>query len=405
MNKLKREEKMKAKISNQRFSSLDVSSRRGFTVIEVLVGSLIMLAIIMATLALYTKSNRVSVDQSGFAGLQHDVRAAMYFLSRDMKSIGAGLPLQFSRYFLEGENNESSSGQYANPDKLTMLGNSDPLRLIIQNFEPGPNIITIEPNQFDMYPYTATSYPDDPLGYINRLILILPNPDLNDQKGEIGKITSVNLVTNQIVFDRVNAKVPKDLNLNPGGTPDDYIGGAVYFIELKTYWLDADGNYPGLQAGTDGYLGQEGVMYVSQWNPINDGYEHLALAQNIEDLQFQYHGDMDADQQLDDNNSDGTIDVDDFLSWDEKGDKNFNWNDDEVTAGIRSVRFFILGKTANPYIGFSGTPSDAVKHIYGKPAVADVPAETEPDKHRRFLLESTAQIRNMSLDIYNSGTN
>jgi len=405
MNKLNREEKMKAKISNQRFSSLNASSRRGFTVIEVLVGSLIMLTIIMATLALYTKSNKVSVDQQGFAELQHDVRAAMYFLSRDLKSVGAGLPLQLSHSFLEGENNDKKGNPLIETDRLTILGNSDPLRLIIQDFDPGSNTVTFEPNQFDIYPYTATSYPDDPLGYINRLIIVLPNPDLNDKKAEVGKIISVNFVTNQIVFDRVNAKVPKDLNLNPGGDPDDYVGGTVNFIELKTYWLDVSGSYPGCHAGDDGYLGQPGVFYVSQWNPISDGYEFLALAQNIEDLQFQYHGDMDADQQLDDNNSDGLIDVNDFLNWGDKGDKNFNWNDDEVTAGIRSVRFLILGKTANPYIGFSGTPSAAVRYIYGKPAVADSPVGEEADKHRRFLLESTAQIRNMSLNIYNSGTN
>ncbi len=89
MKKLKREEKMKAKISNRRFSSLYVSSRRGFTMIEVLIGSSIMLMIIVATLALYTKSNKVSVDQQQLAGIQHDVRSAMYFLSRDIKSIGA----------------------------------------------------------------------------------------------------------------------------------------------------------------------------------------------------------------------------------------------------------------------------------------------------------------------------
>ena len=396
---------MKAKISNRRFSSLYVSSRRGFTVIEVLIGSSIMLGIIVATLSLYTKSNKVSVDQQQLADLQHNVRAAMYFLSRDIKSIGAGLPLQFSHAFLEGENNDNSGGPPVYPDKLTFLGNSDPLRLIIQSFDPGSNTVTFEPNQFDMYPYTATSYPADTLGYINRLIIVFPNPELNVQKGEVGKITSVNFVTNQIVFDRVNGKVPKDLNLNPGGDPDDYIGGTVTFIELKTYWLDVDGSYPGGHVGVDGYLGEPGVMYVSQWNPISDSYEHMALALNIEDLQFQYHGDMDADQQLDDNNSDATIDVNDFLNWGDSGDKNFNWNDDEVPAGIRSVRFLILGKTANPYIGFSGAPSDAVRYIYGKPAVADSPAADEPDKHRRFLLESTAQIRNMSLSIYNSGTN
>ncbi len=401
MNKLKREEKMKAKISNRRFSSLCVSSRRGFTMIEVLIGSSIMLAIIVATLALYTKSNKVAVDQSQFAGIQHDVRAAMYFLSRDLRSIGAGLPLPFAGYFLEGENNDKSGNPPIETDRLTFLGNSDPLRLIIQNYVHGPNILTLEPNQLDLYPYTATAYPGDPKGYLGRQVIILPNPDLNNKKGEIAEITSVDFGANQISFDGIIVTLPHELNLNPGGTPADYVGGTVHFIDLKTYWLDVTGNYPGLNAGDRGYLGQPGVLYSSQLNPMNNDIDHLALALNIEDLQFQFHGDLDADQQLDDNNSDGTVDVNDFQNWDE-----IKWtNKPEVVAGIRSVRFFVLGKTANPYIGFSGTPSDAVRYIYGKPAVADSPAGEEVDKHRRFLLESTAQIRNMSLNLYNSGTN
>jgi len=416
LNKLKREEKMKAKILNRRFSSVSVSSRRGFTVIEVLVGSLIMLTIVVATLALYTKSNTVSVDQQGFAELQHDVRAAMYFLSRDIKSAGAGLPLQLAGYFLDCENNDQKGGPPINPDRLTIFGNSDPLRLFIQNFEPGSNTITVEPNQFEIYPYTANAYPDDPVGYINRLIIVLPNPDLNKRKGEIGQITAVDFITNTITFSRVNEKLPN--GLNTGGDPADYIGGSVYFMEFRTYWLDVDGSYPGCNVGTAGYLGVPGVLYVSQWNPLVNGYEHLALAQNIEDLQFQFHGDIDSDQQLDDNNSDGTVDINDYQNWDDlpfleseeeeiedpdPGSKELRKNA-LVAAGIRSVRILILGKTANPYASFTGTPPDEVKKLYGKPGIADSPEFTQPDKHRRFLLESTAQIRNMSLSIYNSGT-
>jgi hypothetical protein len=417
MNKLKREEKMKAKILNRRFSSFNISSRHGFTVIEVLVGSIIMLTIILATLSLYTRSNKVSVDQHGFAELQHDVRAAMYFVSRDIKSAGAGLPLQLAGYFLDCVNNDQKGGPPIEPDRLTILGNADPLRLVIQSFAPGSNTITIEPNQFEIYPYTATAYPGDPVGYINRLIIVLPNPDLNKRKGELGQITAVDFIANTMTFNRVNEKLPN--GLTNGGDPTDYIGGTVHFIEFRTYWLDVDGSYPGCNPGTDGYLGVAGVLYVSQWNPLVNGYEHLALAQNIEDLQFQYHGDIDGDQQLDDNNSDGTVDVNDFQNWDDlpfpeseveeevdpdPGNKELRQNA-LVAAGIRSVRILILGKTANPYVSFSGTPPDEVKKLYGKPAVADSPEETQPDKHRRFLLESTAQIRNMSLSVYNSGTN
>jgi hypothetical protein len=417
MNKPKREEIMKGKTSTRNFPYFAFSSRGGFTVIEVLIGSLIMLAIIVATLSLYTKSNKVSVDQQQFAMIQHDVRAAMYFISRDIKSVGAGLPQQLVGYFLDCVNNDQKGGPPVRPDRLTILGNSDPLRLFIQGFAPGSNTITIEPNQFEMYPYTANAYPDDPVGYIDRLIIVLPNPDLNKRKGEIGQITAVDFMTNTITFNKVQEKLPN--GLNPGGDPADYIGGSVCFIEFRTYWLDVDGSYPGCNVGTDGYLGQPGVLYVSQWNPLVNGYEHLALAQNIEDLQFQYHGDFDGDQQLDDNNSDGTVDINDYQNWDdiafpeteaeeleepEPGSKELRKNA-LLVAGIRSVRVFVLGKTANPYIGFSGTPSDNMKYVYGKPAVADSPAEDEMDKHRRFFIESTVNVRNMSLSIYNSGTN
>jgi type II secretory pathway pseudopilin PulG len=401
VNKPKREEKMKGRISERRFRASSVPSRRGFTVIEVLVGSLIMLAIVVATLSLYTKSNRVSVDQQQFAELQHDVRAAMYFLSRDIKSIGAGLPLQFAGYFLQGTNNDSKGNPAVEPDRITFLGNSDPLRLIIQEFEPGPNTITLEPGQFELYPYNTNSYPDDPLGYIDRLILILPNPDLNDKKGELGKITAVDFVADQITFEGIVVKMPHDLNLNTGGSPADYVGGTVNFVELKTYWLDVTGSYPGMTAGERGYLGQPGVLYASELDPLNNAIDHLPLALDIEDFQLQYHGDLDGDQQLDDNNDDGLIDVNDFQNWDE-----IKWtNKPEIVAGIRSIRFLILGKTANPYVGFSGNPSEELRYIYGKPAVADSPVGEAADKHRRFLLESTAQVRNMSLNIYNSGTN
>jgi hypothetical protein len=417
MNKPKKEEKMKDRISDRKLRALSVPSRRGFTVIEVLVGSLIMLAIVVATLSLYTKSNKVSVDQQGFAELQHDVRAAMYFLSRDIKSAGAGLPQQLAGYFLDCVNNDNKGGPPINPDRLTILGNTDPLRLIIQSFAPGSNIITIEPNQFEIYPYTANAYPDDPVGYINRLIIVLPNPDLNKRKGEIGQITAVDVTANTITFNRVKEKLPN--GLNPGGDPADYVGGTVHFIDFRTYWLDVDGSYPGCHAGEAGYLGLAGVLYVSQWNPLVNGYEHLALAQNIEDIQFQFHGDIDGDQQLDDNNSDGTININDYQNWDDIAFPESEAEEEEepdpgskelrknalLAAGIRSVRILVLGKTANPYVGFSGTPPDDLEKLYGKPAVADSPEAAQPDKHRRFLLESTAQIRNMSLSVYNNNPN
>jgi len=385
---------------------LTLKNRSGVTLLELLIGSTIILAIILATLSLYVRSNKVSVDQLQLSELQHDVRAAMFFISRDLKSIGAGLPEEFAGYFLQGINNDpNQSSASIQTDRLTILGNSDPLRLVIQSFDPSsPGAIVLEDNEFSLYPYTENAYPADPKGYLNRLILILPNPGSgNAQNGELGQINGVDIVTDVITYNTVNVPLPN--GMTTGGAAADYDGGTVHFIELKTYWLDVDGNYPGLTPGTDGYLGQPGIFYVSRWNSLINGFEHQPLVQNIEDLQLQYNGDLNDDQLLDDYNSNGMIDVNDYLNWDDNYPPTVDiWtNDPTIVDGIRCVKIWILGRTANPYVSFSGPPPDEVKYVYGKPSVADSPAAAQPDKHRRFLLESTANVRNMSLDIYNAG--
>jgi hypothetical protein len=93
---------------------------------------------------------------------------------------------------------------------------------------------------------------------------------------------------------------------------------------------------------------------------------------------------------------------------------NINWTinpgDDEATKQtklgsirrIRLVRIWVLGRTKNPYVGISGTPSTNL-HLYRRPAIANSPQSNQDDKHRRFLLESTSTIRNHSLDLYNTG--
>jgi len=390
--------------NNLNLGNPTLKNRPGLTLLELLIGSTIILAVVLATLSLYVRSNKVSVDQLQFSELQHDVRAAMFFISRDLKSIGAGIAEEFAGYFLQGINNDpNQSSAPVQTDRLTILGNSDPLRLVIESYSPSSGTIILDANEFNLYPYNENAYPADPKGYLNRLILILPNPGSgNTQNGELGQITGVDFVNYQITFNTVNVPLPN--GLATGGVADDYIGGTVHFIELKTYWLDVDGNYTGLTPGTDGYLGQPGILYVSRWNSLINGFEHQPLVQNIEDLQFQYNGDLDDDQLLDDYNTNGMIDMNDYLNWDDDYGKAKDWtNDPTIVDGIRCVKVWILGRTANPYISFSGAPPDEVKYVYGKPSIADSPAAAQADKHRRFLLESTANVRNMSLDIYNAG--
>ena len=92
---------MENKISSLKCQS-SIYYRRGFTLIELLIGATIMLLVVLATLSLYVQSNKLSVDQMQFASIQHEVRSAMFFISRDVKSAGVGLVPELSGYFLEG---------------------------------------------------------------------------------------------------------------------------------------------------------------------------------------------------------------------------------------------------------------------------------------------------------------
>ncbi|MDD8031427.1 MAG: prepilin-type N-terminal cleavage/methylation domain-containing protein, partial [Acidobacteriota bacterium] len=98
----------------KRYSEIE---RNGFTLIEVLVSSVIMTIVIVGALALYSKSNQISVDQQQYAELQHDVRSAMYLITRDLRMAGSGLPVEFGMYALEGFNNEDQ-GTEVRPDRL-----------------------------------------------------------------------------------------------------------------------------------------------------------------------------------------------------------------------------------------------------------------------------------------------
>jgi hypothetical protein len=156
----------------------------GFTLIELLVGGTIMLIIVLATLSLYMRSNKVAVDQNQYAELQHDVRSGMYFISRDIRMAGAGLPLEFFGYSLEGVDNENQ-GVEITPDRLKLLGNiEDPLNLSIDNYQGSSINLAVDDYSLEQYPY-----PDE--FYENKMVLVLPNPSSMCRAGEIRQITHV----------------------------------------------------------------------------------------------------------------------------------------------------------------------------------------------------------------------
>jgi prepilin-type N-terminal cleavage/methylation domain-containing protein len=351
----------------------------GFTLIELLVGSAVMLVAILGALFVYTRSNRVSVEQQMLSEVQNDVRSSMFFLSRDLRMAGAGLPEEFAMYFLEGVDNEDQ-GVEVLPDRVRLMGNlEDPLNLPLRNYQGASATLDVEDFSLEQYPYPDAFYD-------NKFVLVLPNPDSGCRAGEVRIISQVRHSAGG-TSEGFNFSPGQAPGVNPPGglsgtcpSSNDYDGGLVSLINVKEYWLDLTGNADGLTAGVNGYIGggEGGVLYCTH-NGV-----HFPVARNIENFQVEYNGDMDNDLVLDG-----------WSPW------NMAWGLDQV-ARIQQVRMWVLGRTARPFTSVGGQVPGGVQ-VYRRPAVSNSPAAAADDRRKRFLLESTSNVRNMSLNLYNLG--
>lgn len=362
-------------------TSTIVSTKRaaGFTLIELLVGSAVMLVAVLGALFIYSRSNRVSSEQQSVTEVQNDVRSAMFFIARDIRMAGAGLPEQFAGWFIEGVNNEDQ-GAEVEPDRVRIMGNiEEPLNLPIRDYQGSSVNLTIEDFSFEQYPY-----PD--AYYAGKFVIVLPSPDSPCRAAEVRRITHVTHATGG-TNEKFNFSPGLAPGVNPPGglsgtcaSPDDYDGGMISFIDVKEYWLDVTGNASGLAAGVDGYIGngEGGVLYCT-----HNG-THFPVARNIENFQLEYNGDMDNDLALDG-----------WTPW------QASWTVAE-TARIQQVRMWVLGRTAQPFTSVGGRPPGGIQ-TYRRPALSDSPGAAADDFHKRYLLDSTSNIRNMSLNLYNLG--
>lgn len=364
----------------QRLRALALRRPGGFTMIELLVGASVMLVAVLGALFIYARSNKVSVEQQMVTEIQNDVRSGMFFLTRDLRMAGAGLPEQFSSYFVQGWDNEAQSGGGdVQPDRIRLMGNiDDPLNLPIQSYHGSSANVGLEDYSFEQY-----AYPDE--FYANRFVIILPNPDSGCRAAEIRVVTHV---THNAGGS--NEKLNFSPGLAPGVDPpgglsgscsdsSNYNGGMISFINVKEYWLDTTGTAGGTaMTAANGYIGEPGVLYCTH-NGI-----HFPIARNIENFQVEYDGDMNMDN-----------DLDGWSPWDD------GWSLDQI-ARIQQIRVWVLGRTPQAFTSVGKTPPGGVQ-IYRRPLISNSPAAGADDRRRRFLMDSTSNVRNMSLNLYNIG--
>jgi len=374
----------------------------GFTLIEILVGGSIMVLVILLTLSLYMRSNKVAVDQQQFAEMQQDVRSSMFFMNRDVRSAGVGLTADIAGYFLEGYDSYGPSPEYS--DSLRILGNFDnPLNLIIEDYSGGAGggaaTAFLYQWALENAPYPCPDF------YNNRVVLVISTrcPGCFTFR-YIGHNSTFGCGSGE---EHVNFE-PGQSELNPPGglvdtgcTADCWIDAIITLGQIRHFWLDTTGNpgdYPELTAYLTperGYVVDEngnGVPNTLYMTTIDEETAegrmlHLPLAQNIENLQFQYNGDY--------LNDDGVLDG--FIDWQPAWTGDLN-----IIPRITQIKMWVLGRTPRKFVSFSGTPPPNI-HLYRRPTIANSVGASVDDMHRRFLLESTVTVRNMALNIYNTG--
>lgn len=372
---------MRPKTRSPRHENGRSGRRPGFTLTELMIGGSIMLVIVLIALTLYAQSNKVSVDQGEYAEMQHDVRSSMYFVTKDVRMAGIGLPQEFIGFFIAGVDNDATdTAANVTPDRLILLGNiDDPLSLKIRSYQGSSTTLDLDDYSFEQNPYPDSFYD-------NKIAIVVPNPSSTCRVAEFRVITQVTHATGA-TNEKLNFSPGIAPGINPPGSlagtcssSSNYDGGSTLLINVKEFWLDVTGHYPGLTSGQNGYIGNgNGDILYCKDNGLN-----YPLAQNIENLQFQYNGDLD---------NDGSLDG--FQNW------NVNWTTDQV-GRIRLVRVWVLGKTKNRSVSISGSPPGGI-HLYRRPAVANTAAAAADDLCRRFLMDSTAGVRNMNLNLYYLG--
>ena len=381
-----------------------LSWRKGFTLAELLVASVVMLVVVLGTLAIYIRSHRIAVDQQRIAELQHDVRTAMFFISRDVRSAGVGLIPEVSGYFLEGYDSFSPGDEAA--DSIKVMGNfDDPLALRIRQYQGGHGggAATAFLYEWELQnaPYECPDF------YENRVVLILSTTCPGCFAFRYLSHNSVHGCDEG--EEHVNMQ-PGQSELNPpGGLVDTGCGADCWddaimtFGQIKQYWLDttgSPGDYPSISYldAEHGYLGIPNTLYLTTIGE-QGGIVHYALAQNIESIQFQYNGDFDNDGFLDGFtdwlNDDWTIQPGD--------DDAARQSKSQIISSISQVRIWVLGRTAEKMTSVSGSPPNNI-YLYRRPPIANSPGASSDDMRKRVLLDSTVTIRNLALNLYNLGT-
>ncbi len=348
-----------------------IQRNSGFTLLEMLVVMGIFGVILGGVLKVFDTSNHTYKVQEEIASMQQNVRVSKMFLERDVRMAGCGMMsfgLYGSRvYPIEFQNAAGASGSdkiyinYVNysvstcdgilPD-LTSTGGPSPTSSeaqILEELDHSPYDAWDNEFECDGSTYGGTPFKE--------FMAIIISPD--GLQSDVVYITSVQ---NTGGTDKVqNSPYPPGCGSDCNKVINSYPEGSKIAFFNKN------------QLTRIAYYISGGVLMRDTFDPV-DGTTVISsdpIAEDIEDLQFEFGLDTDEDDFVDlwvPNETSSALTL-------------------EMKDQVRLVRIDVLGRTSSEHRGYTNT----------RPAIEDNPAGTVIDGYRRKLLQVTVSVRNMNL--------
>lgn len=383
----------------------NMRNSKGFSLLELLIVAGIFMFVLIPVLTVFTSSYESYLVQDDISNTQQNIRAATMYLRKDIRMAGAGLGEGFFMFDMfdedgDGDYAESytvygiSAGngigpngsdelivRYVNLDdglcegngaappycsdlpSLTLPGgmpessaeaevdpstdlNTEPFDKWTEDCNCGPDSYTTKGNYF--LPVIITS-PDGSMSDLMIVTGVQPNAGKGGGKIQNHKVQNFDFRENTFTIEN------KLANTYPPGSTISFFD--VEGFQTVRYFLDPDN--------------PEVLMRQVNDDPAQP------LADRIEDLQFDYFGDFDADGTSEWYNP----------NYNFAADGNF-WNEDDQTD-VRMVRMRILARTSKEWdeLGDSARPDLDLEDG----------TNTTSDQFRRRVIEQDIQVRNLAL--------
>ncbi len=405
-------------------------SAAGFSFIELLVALTITVMVLVGVLTLFDLSTKTARAQTSLAEMQQSVRVGQSTLVRNLRMAGRGtLPVGMlpAGTALEVCNNAQLDPACARTE--IAIGFEDSPEIVA-----GTDVLTVrgvfsaplwQVNHTDPATFSVDTSGVETTGTlritsVSHTGIAQPTAALIDALAADPPIAEPLLITSPL-DDRIFAVVEIDPDTSDASDPDNVVlgfkysggvrtdgyqeltGGAAFPAELTRvafagileeyrYYIRAERAIPGDETSELRPRVSMARLYPNSEEPYGSSLQQLEMdiADNVVDLQVALGIDLDGDGAV----ADGAGAADEWL---------FNHAEDDADpalwnpAGRRLsyVRFSTLARTERPDRNYRSPALQAIEdHAYLEPAVPD-PDQRVARMHRRRVLESTVELRNL----------